>query len=424
VSTPDITPRAPTDEYAPAVRRTASSSLAVLLIITSAVFLAGAAQKSFCANRAYVEDQAGVSFQCYSDVGSLLLNEQLQHGRLPYLDPCRPGPLDCDEYPVLTMYVMRAAAGIPGPGDPYTRFYWVNASILLACALLTTWCLVRLDAKAELFAVAPTLALYGTMNWDLIPVALTMLALVSFFKRRDAAAGGLLGVGAAAKVFPAFVLIPLIGQRLHDDDKPGAIRLAASSGIAWLLLNLPFAVAAPAGWAHFFRYTADREADHGTLWRVLCESPICPSAHAENVLSVAIIGIGAAIIWWRLARRLPAFPRWTMAFPILVLFFLASKVTSSQYILWIVPWFALTARAFLPYAAEQATEVLVYLSIFSFFATLQGGAGVSYRVVAVFLILRAIALVACLFVWYRSWGTNAEVSGDPGGLVDPDRMAG
>jgi uncharacterized membrane protein len=309
------------------------------------------------------------------------------------------------------MYVMRAAADVPGSGDPYTSFYWVNAAILLIGALVTTWCLVRLGAKAELFAVAPTLALYGTMNWDLIPVALMMLAIVAFFRRRDSVAGALLGVGAAAKIFPAFVLIPLIGQRLHDEDRRGAVRLLVASVVGWLVLNVPFMIAAPDGWSHFFRYSADRQADHGTLWRVLCESPVCPSAHAENVLSVAIIAAGTAWIWWRLARRSPAFPRWTMAFPVLVLFFLASKVTSSQYILWIVPWFAMTAPTFRPYAAEQATEVLVYLTIFSFFGTLNGEPGASYGVVAVALLLRASALIVCLAVWFRSIGAGVQGEG-------------
>jgi uncharacterized membrane protein len=388
--------------YARAVRRPAISTLAVMLIVTGSVFLAGAVQKSFCANRAYAERRQGVSFQCYSDVGVLLYNEQLEQGRLPYIDPCRPSPVDCDEYPVLTMYVMRAAASIPGSGDPYTRFYWTSASLLLLCALVTTACLVKVGAKTELFAAAPTLAIYGTMNWDLIPVALTALAMVAFFRQRDRMAGGLLGVGAAAKIFPAFVLIPLIGQRMHDGDRPGAVRLVVSSAGTWLVLNLPFAIAAPSGWWHFFHYSSERPADHGTLWRVLCQTPICFSTHAENVLSILIIFGVTAIVWWALARKVPEFPRWTMAFPMLVVFFLASKVTSSQYILWILPWFALTAWAFIPYAVEQAAEVLVYLSIFSFFGTLQGEAGVSYDVVVICLVVRAAALIACLWVWFRS----------------------
>jgi uncharacterized membrane protein len=172
--------------------------------------------------------------------------------------------------------------------------------------------------------------------------------------------------------------------------------------VAWLVLNVPFAVAAPAGWWHFFGYSSERPADHGTLWRVVCESSVCPSTQADNILSLAIVVGGSAAIWFVLSRRSPEFPRWTMAFPMLLLFFVASKVTSSQYILWILPWFALTARAFLPYAVEQTTEVLVYVTIFSFFGTLQGEPGVSYGVVAIFLIARALALLGCLAVWMRS----------------------
>jgi len=383
-------------------RRAGSSGLVPMLVLTSVVFGAGAIQKSFCANRSYAEKREGVSFQCYSDVGVLLFNEQLERGRLPYVDACRPSPVDCDEYPVLTMYVMRAAASFPGGGDPYVRFYWTNAALLLVCALITTYCLVRLGAKTELFAAAPTLAIYGTMNWDLIPVALAAIATVAFFRRRDTTAGALLGIGAAAKVFPAFIVIAFLGQRLHDRDRRGASRLVLSSAAAWLAVNLPFAISAPGGWWHFFRYSSERPADHGTLWRVLCESPFCPSTQLENVLSLAIIVGGSAWLWFLLARRSPGFQRWTMAFPMLLLFFVASKVTSSQYILWLLPWFALTARAFVPYAIEQFTEVLVYVTIFSFFGTLQGGSGVSYQVVAICLVARGFALIGCLVVWLRS----------------------
>jgi hypothetical protein len=383
-------------------RRATSSGLVAMLLLTGVVFGVGAVQKSFCANRDYAQERIGVSFQCYSDVGVLLLNEQLEHGRLPYLDPCQPAPLDCDEYPVVTMYVMRAAAAFPGGGDPYLRFYWTNAALLLMCALITTYCLVRLGGKTELFAAAPTLAIYGTVNWDLIPVALAAVGTVAFFRRRDRTAGLLLGVGAAAKVFPAFILIAFIGHRLHHDDRSGAARLALWSAGAWLVLNVPFALAAPTGWWHFFRFSSERPADHGTLWRVLCETSFCPTTQTENVLSFVIIAAGTVAIWYLLARRAPEFPRWTMAFPMLVLFFMASKVTSSQYILWILPWFALTARAFVPYAIEQASEVLVYVTIFSFFGTLQGEAGVSYAVVAACLIVRALSLIGCLLVWMRS----------------------
>jgi len=390
-----------------------SSSLGVLLAITAVVFLAGAVQKAPCADRAFVEERAGVGFQCYSDVAVLRLNEQLNGGRLPYLDPCAPSTVNCDEYPPVTMYTMRVLAWVPGDGDPYRRFYWANAAVLLACALVTTACLVRLGAKAELFAAAPTLAIYGTMNWDLIPVALSGAATLAFFRKRDSLAGFFLGVGAAAKVYPAFLLAPLLGQRLAEGDRSGARRIGATAALTWLALDLPFLLLAPGQWSTFLRFNADRLADHGTLWHLVCQLGACATPRAMDAATVVLTAGGTAVLWAALRRRQPGFPRWTMAFPLLVLFFLTSKVSSSQYILWLLPWFALTARAFPPYAAEQATEVLVYLTIFSFFAGQQGGEGVSYTWVAVTLVLRACALAVCVAVWYRqiASGASVDVSG-------------
>ena len=404
-----------------AVSKTLSGSLVVLLLITAAVFLAGAVQKAPCADRSFVEQRAGVGVQCYSDVATLRLNEQLDNGRLPYLDPCAPSTVNCDEYPPVTMYTMRALAWIPGDGDPYRRFYWANAAVLLACALVTTACLVRLGSKTELFAAAPTLAIYGTMNWDLIPVALTSAATVAFFRKRDTLAGCLLGVGAAAKVYPAFLLVPLAGQRLADGDRSGARRLALAAAATWLVIDLPFIVLAPGPWSTFLRFNADRLADHGTLWHLVCRVGVCASPHTMDVATLLLTVGGTAALWAGLRRRQPGFPRWTMAFPLLVLFFMTSKVSSSQYILWILPWFALTARAFPPYAAEQGAEVLVYVTIFSFFAAQQGGEGVSYAWVAFALVLRACALAACVIVWYRriASGETPDVVGVVSSPVEP-----
>jgi uncharacterized membrane protein len=383
-------------------------SLIVMLLITTAVFMVGAIQKAPCADRDFAENGSGVGVQCYSDVGVLLYNEQLVAGRLPYLDPCAPSPTNCDEYPPVTMYTMRVLAGVPGGGDPYRRFYWVNAALLLVCALMTTACLARVGGRAEMFAAAPVLAIYGTMNWDLIPVALTAVATVLWLRKRDVSSGVVLGIAVAAKVFPGFVLIAFIAQRLVDRDRTGARRLGLSAAVTWAVINLPFAVLAPTSWSSFFRFNADRLADHGTLWHVWCAVGPCPSPRGMDVVSAAAIVIVVGALWATLRRRRPDFPRWTMVFPMLVVFFATSKVSSSQYILWILPWFCLTARAIKPYLAEQAAEVLVYITIFSFFAGLQGGSGVSYPIVAVSLLLRAAALITCLIVWYRGVTTGRE----------------
>jgi hypothetical protein len=49
---------------------------------------------------------------CHTDIIPLLGNEQLYGDRLPYLDPCEQTEGTCDEYPVLTIWMMRLTASV------------------------------------------------------------------------------------------------------------------------------------------------------------------------------------------------------------------------------------------------------------------------------------------------------------------------
>jgi hypothetical protein len=371
-----------------------------MLLVTGVAFGIGAVQKAPCANRAWVERREGVGVQCYSDVGELRRTEQLLDNRLPYIDHCHPSLDACDEYPVVSMYVMRASAWIAGTaGDPYTRFFWVNAVILLVCALATTLFLERMGATTFLFAASPVLVVYGTMNWDLIPVALATAATYLFLRKGRALPGFLLGIGAAAKVFPALLVIPFAADLLHRRDRDGAVRLVVGAAGAWLVVNLPFAVTAPGGWWTFFRFNAERPAEYDSLWRVACSAGVCVPNGLINVLSLGLTAAGTALIWRIRKGRDPDFARWAVAFPLLALFVLTNKIWSPQYALWLLPWFALAAPTFMPYVAYQATEVLVFAGRFSFFNRLEHGSGLSYRALSVLLIARAAALAWCVLTW-------------------------
>src|SRR6185436_133625 len=62
--------------------------------------------------------------------------------------------------------------------------------------------------RALYFALAPTLAIYATLNLDLLPVALATGGTVAYLRRRDVTSGVLLGFSAAAKLYPALLVIP------------------------------------------------------------------------------------------------------------------------------------------------------------------------------------------------------------------------
>ena len=91
--------------------------------------------------------------------------------------------------------------------------------------------------------------IYATINWDLAAVACATGALVAWSRRRDGWAGVLLGLGAAAKFYPALLLVPLFLQGLQDREPDRSIRLLWWSAGTWVAVNLPFIVLPPGGWA-------------------------------------------------------------------------------------------------------------------------------------------------------------------------------
>jgi len=387
----------------------ATISLGVVLACAVGTMALGAATKAPCASGQW-GDLRQYRLLCYTDVVPLLDTEQLRGSRLPFLDACEPVEgRNCDEYPVLTMYVMRLASWISG--DDYAPFYWVNALLLTGFAVVTAVMLyVANGSRALYFALAPTLLVYGTVNWDLVAVALATAGLLAFFRRRDRAAGVALGLGAATKLYPALLAVPLIAQRLRERRPDGAIVLAWTTAGAWLLVNLPFAAAAPTAWLTFFRFNGERGADFDSLWYMACRHlELCPSTRAINLGSFALFLVSIAVVWAIKVRRHPDFPRWTLGLPLLVAFLLSNKVYSPQYGLWLLPWFALALPRLWPFLAFSLTDVAVFVTRFSWFGRLQGAPGSSQALFEVMVLLRAAVLMWCVVSWIRSEHEPIEI---------------
>jgi uncharacterized membrane protein len=376
-------------------------SLALVLICTLGTMLLGTASKTRCADGNW-GDGRQYELLCYSDIVPLLGTEQLGAGRLPFLQPCVQVPnQNCDEYPVLTMYFMRTAGWFSG--NSYAAFYFVNAALLLACAVVTAVCLyVMVRGRALYFALAPTLMIYGTMNWDLFAVALSTAALVAFFRRRDGWAGVLLGLGAAAKFYPAMLAVPLIAQRLRDREPDRAITLGWTVGGTWIAANLPFAIASPSAWFEFFRFNSARLADFDSLWYIACHRlGTCFEVGTINAASAAVFVASFVAVWAFKARRDPSFSRWTLGLPLVILFLLTNKVYSPQYGLWLLPWFALALPDLRAFVAFSIADAAVFVTRFSWFGQMEGLGGASQGQFQIAVLLRALVLVWCLIAWIR-----------------------
>ena len=88
-------------------------TLGIVLACLGATLLIGATHKAPCVGSDW-GDGRQYRLECYTDIVPLFTTEQLAEGRLPYLDACTPAATNCDEYPVLTMYLMRVTAWVAG----------------------------------------------------------------------------------------------------------------------------------------------------------------------------------------------------------------------------------------------------------------------------------------------------------------------
>jgi uncharacterized membrane protein len=426
------------EEAAPATTRmVAGVSVLVVLGATLATLAIGAVMKEPCAAGDW-SDGRQYKRLCYSDIVPLLYSEHLTpqyHNRLPYLDSCGPSSGQCDEYPPLTMYAMRLAAWA---SDTNPGFLWWNVALLAGCALLTAWALHAISGERALFlALAPTLLVYAFVNWDLTPVAFAAGATLAYLRRRDGLSGMLLGLGAAAKLYPALFLIPFAAGRLRERHRRaradaraarrGVERLLGGAALAYAAVNLPLALAAPRAWGTFFRFNASRPVDWDSLWFVACTrlqgSESCSwSARPVNIMSALLLVALGGAVWWIKRRRSPDFDRWTLAFPLLVVFLLTNKVYSPQYGLWLLPWFALALPSPWLFGAFEAADVAVFVTRFTYFGRLsaEGGDpiftgyhGATLEMFQAALVARAIILVVCVLAWLLKDEREGEASPEP-----------
>jgi uncharacterized membrane protein len=387
------------------MRRMRHASRAISLSLVIACVLGtmalGIATKAPCATGHY-SDGRQYRWLCYTDVVPLLATEQLAHGRLPFIDECAPSENNCDEYPVVTMYLMRVAAWV---GDSYRSFYYTNAAIMTLFAAVAAVCVWLLGGRRALwFALAPTLLIYGTVNWDLAAVAAATAALVAWTYRREGWAGVFIGIGASAKFYPAFLIVPLFLQGLQELEPDRSVRMLWWAVGSWVAINLPFALIAPGGWWEFFRFNSARTPDFDSAWYIACRHvpDACVSINAVNVLALGLFLLASfAAVWWKL-RRHPSFPRWTIGLPLLICFLVSNKVYSPQYSLWLLPWFALTLPSLRRLVAFEVADVVVFVTRFWFFGTHDHVMVLPQQWwFEVALGLRAAVLIWCLVGWVR-----------------------
>ncbi|MGH3356948.1 MAG: glycosyltransferase family 87 protein [Nocardioidaceae bacterium] len=358
----------------------------VLLVLVTLTFALGLVQKAPCAAQAWQDGTTRYTQMCYSDIPYLYSGRGFAQGEPPYLD--NGGRYEYLEYPVLTGAFAYGAAvlthavfgepdlagvspdrvggdqGVLGNIVPFTV---VNALLLFGCALIAVWALAGVHRgrpwDAALFALAPALALSSLINWDLLVIALLATALLAWSRSRPLLAGVLIGLGTAAKLYPLFVLGPILVLCLRSRRMRAFWQALAGALAAWAVTNLPVAAANFEGWAQFWTFNSDRGADLGSLWYAWTLAGHEVSAHTINLGSWVFLGGSCAAVAGLalFAPRRPRLPQ--LVFLVVAAFLLVNKVYSPQYMLWLLPLAALARPRWRDLLIWQAGEIVYFAAI-------------------------------------------------------------
>ena len=342
-------------------------------------------------------------------------------GRVPYRDFFM-------EYPpgALAVFLPPAAAG-----DHYNAAFKALMALCGGATLvLVALLLARLNVSAQrlwtavlLVAVSPiALGPISLNTYDAWPALLTVAALALLLDARPVAAFALLGLAFAAKVYPLVLLPPALIYIWRTSGRSRAVRASgAFTGVAALVV-LPFLAVAPHGLLESFRAQAARALQDESLGASFLEvadrlgwysativhrsgeaisndlSGSLPRALAAASSAAQLIAV--LLVAWLYLRGRDDARRLAIACAAVVSGFLAfTRFFSPQYLVWLIPFAALTGAAV--WALTAAALVLAQLWFFHYHDVHAVG-GYVWLVFARNLLVVALFVVTLLALRRRS----------------------
>ena len=303
---------------------------------------------------------------CYSDLPSLFGERGMVDNKWPYASDT-----NAVEYPVLTGLVMYATSFLAHSPISYFNF---NAFLLALLFIGLVFIVYRIRPEfTYLLPVAPAMIASLYINWDLWAIATMMLAIYWFDRKAYLYSSVALAVSISTKFLPVFLLLPILFILWRSNQIRELVKYALTTGALWLAINLPFALTTPTGWWRFYKLNMEREADWGSLW--LAFSQLGLGLANLNYLAVLLllIGITSFVIFLFELKNTPTLA--SVAFIVLAIVMLASKVYSPQYVLWLtlLAVIALTNKKDLhAFWIWQIAETMYHVAIWQHLALFTG----------------------------------------------------
>jgi uncharacterized membrane protein len=411
------------------------SPLRILLVATLFTLLLGFLQKAPCMTGDWTGSKQ-YTHMCYSDVVPLWSDERLDIGGVPYRDTAVEYPALTGGFLWISAEFVRGLHAFESDWTEIVLFGVVTAFLLAICGLVVT-AATSLTARtrpydAAMFALSPLLVFHAFSNWDLFAMALASAALWAWSREKPVAAGVLIGLGTAAKLYPVFLLIPLFILAIRTRRYAPVVWAAVAAGVSWLTVNVPLAVAYHDGWWTFYQFSEDRAAERSSIWAIGKtlfsgdgDNPADATYWVPPGAAVALAVIAGVLIVAWIGLSAPSKPRLAqLAFLAVLAFLLTTKVWSPQYSLWLVPLLALARPRWRLAIVWQFTEIAVWFVTLTLLLgqdPAQSAHGIGYGWLMLLIVARDVMLLALAGLIVRDiWHPELDVvrsggADDPGG---------
>lgn len=303
---------------------------------------------------------------CYSDLPSLFGERAMVDNTWPYASDT-----NSVEYPVLTGLVMYATSFLAHSPISYFNF---NAFLLALLFIGLVFIVYRIKPEfTYLLPLAPAMIASLYINWDLWAIATMMLAIYWFDRKQYLYSSIALAVSISTKFLPVFLLLPILFILWRSNQIRELVKYALTTAAVWLAINLPFILTTPTGWWRFYKLNMERQADWGSLWLAFSQLGLGLANLNYLAILLLLIGLTAFVIFLFELKNTPSLA--SVAFIVLAIVMIASKVYSPQYVLWLTPLavIALTNKKDLhAFWLWQIAEIMYHVAIWQHLALFTG----------------------------------------------------
>jgi len=414
------------------------SPVRILVLIAGLAYIVGYVLDKSCRDDLWKTPER-YEHLCYTDIAPLFSLRGFADGLVPYLQ--HDSAHQYLEYPVLTGAFMQLAAVITkvldsvlGGVDRIVYFFDVNV-VLLTIPLLVLVAATALTVRrrpwdAAMVALAPTMILAATINWDLLALAFAGVSLALWSRKHEFSAGLFLGLAIAAKFYPLLFLGAFLVLTIRAGTWRAFGKLVAGAAVSWLVVNVPVALLSFDGWWTFYDFSKTRGVDFGSLWFAMTEAglPGIPADKLNLVATGTFLLLCAGIGW--IALSAPRRPRLAqILFLIVAAFVVTNKVYSPQYSLWLVPLAAMARPRWRDFLIWQGGELVYFAGIWWFLVAygVEGTKGLTGQQYAAATLVHIVATAYfAAMVWQDIYNPDddpiradgfSEDRDDPGGGV-------